>query len=175
MHLVTSSIFLPSIVSYLNPVSQNALLRAYLVTSLLWWVIAGRPGFDISGYYSSTNAHPLPPDGATSNLTPDDSTLPSPTSPHALTPNPWLPLIQSTLVHPGEHLCKIQRALAHFATLYGSRVPGQADFVNTELEGAEKLDGTLFIRAAGETANRLGWMREGEKQGKWDRDGFYDV
>jgi len=175
MHLVTSSIFLPSIVSYLNPVSQNALLRAYLVTSLLWWVIAGRPGFDVSGYYSSTNAHPLPPDGATSNLTPDDSTLPSSTSPHALTPNPWFPIIQSTLVHPGEHLCKIQRALAHFATLYGSRAPGQVDFINTELGGAEKLDGTLFIRVAGETANRMGWMREGEKQGQWDRDGFYDV
>jgi len=175
MHLVTSPIFLPSIASYLNPVSQNALLRAYLVTSLLWWVIAGRPSFDISGYYSSTNVHPSPPNGAISHLKPNDSTLPSPTSPHALTPNSWLPIIQTILVHPGEHLCKIQRALAHFAALYGSRAPAQMDFSNTELEGAEMLDGTLFIRVAGETANRLGWVREGEKPGEWDRDGFYDV
>lgn len=171
MHLVTSSSFLPSITCYLNPASQNAFLRAYVVMSLLLWVVMGRPSFDFSGYYASTDAHPLPPN---CNLTPDSSTLPSPTSPHAVTPNPWLPLIQTTIVHPGEHFCKIQRAFAHFSCLYGSRAAGQADFVDTELEGAEKLDGTLFVRVAAETANRLGWLREGEKAGGWERDGFYD-
>jgi hypothetical protein len=175
MHLVTSSIFLSSITSYLNPTSQNAFLRSYLAVSLLVWVYFGLPGLDISGYYSSTDAHPVPPKSATSNLKPDSSTLPSPTSAHALTPNPWLPLIQTTLVHPGDHLCKIQRALSHFAGLYGSRAAGQADFKDTELKGSEKLDGTLFLRIAKETADKMGWMREGEKSGTWYRDGFYDV
>ena len=53
--------------------------------------------------------------------------------------------------------------------LYGSRTAGQTDFCDTELEGAEQLDGSLFLRVAGETANKMGWMREGEKAGQWDR------
>jgi hypothetical protein len=170
MHLVTSTIFLPSITAYLSPASQNALLRAYLGSSLIWWVTRGLPSLDIPGFFSSVFSSP--PDNAPKNP-PDDSTLPSPTSIHALTPNPWLPIIQTTVVHPGEHLCKIQRAFAHFAVLYGSRAPGQADFKDTELEGADKLDGTLFVRAAAATAKRMGWLREGEKVGQWDRDGFY--
>jgi len=59
--------------------------------------------------------------------------------------------------------------------LYGSRAAGQADFKDTELKGSEKLDGTLFLRIAKETADKMGWMREGEKSGTWYRDGFYDV
>ena len=172
MHLVTSSIFLRTVSSHLTPASQNAFLRTYLATSLLWWVIVGLPRLNISEYYTSTNAHPLPP---SANTTPDASTLPSQTSPYALTPNAWLPIIQTALVHPGEHLCKIQRALAHFARLYGSRTAGQTDFCDTELEGAEQLDGSLFLRVAGETANKMGWMREGEKAGQWDRFELYDV
>ena len=170
MHLVTSSIFLSSITAYISPASQNALLRAYLASSLVWWVTRGFPSLDIPGFFSSVFS--LPPHNSPKQP-PDVSTLPSPTSVHALSPNPWLPIIQTTIVHPNEHLCKIQRALAHFAVLYGSRAAGQADFKDTELEGADRLDGTLFVRAAAATATRLGWLREGEKAGTWDRSGFY--
>lgn len=95
-------------------------------------------------------------------------------------PNPWLPIVQTTLVHPNEHLCKLQRALWHFADVYGGRAKGrwvEQDKDNGEsaqgLEGLKELDGTLFIRAAGLTADRLGWMREGEEKKDWDRLGFY--
>ena len=89
-----------------------------------------------------------------------------------LTPNPWLPIIQTTLVHPNEHLPKIQRALAHYAQVYGTVEAGT--FADTELEGAELLDGSVFIRVAGETANKIGWMREGEEKQEWDFVGFFD-
>jgi hypothetical protein len=46
---------------------------------------------------------------------------------------------------------------------------GQVDFVDTELEGVKKLDSTLFVCIAAETANRLGWLREGDKAGGWPR------
>jgi hypothetical protein len=36
----------------------------------------------------------------------------------------------------------------------------------------ERLDGTLFVRVAGLTLDRLGWVGEGEKAGSWDWDGF---
>ena len=53
----------------------------------------------------------------------------------------------------------------------GARAAG--DFAGTELEGAKRLDGTLFIRAAGLTANVIGWLKEGQKARDWDRSGFY--
>jgi len=171
MHLVTSLVFLPSLTAYLRPSSQLLLLRAYFTTCLAWWVSRGRPGFDIPGFFASDTSHPTPSGPLP---TPYDGTLPSPKSPEAVTPNPWLPIIQTTIVHADAHLPKIQRALAHFARLYGSRVAGLPDFTGTELEGAEKLDGTIFIRTAGLTAKRMGRVREGEKPAKsWDQEGFY--
>jgi hypothetical protein len=40
------------------------------------------------------------------------------------------------------------------------------------LEGIERLDGTLFVRVAGLTFDRLGWVDEGETAGRWDLDGI---
>ena len=75
-------------------------------------------------------------------------------------------------MHPDEHLCKVQRALMHYGEVYGGKTPG--DFAGLkELGGAEKLDGTLFVRAAGLTAGRLGWMREGQERSHFDFSGFY--
>ena len=39
--------------------------------------------------------------------------------------------------------------------------------------GAEDLDGSLFLRVARLTADRLQWMREGEEREQFDFDGFY--
>ncbi|KAG5333941.1 hypothetical protein C0989_004595 [Termitomyces sp. Mn162] len=170
MHLVTSSIFLPSYVAYLKPSSIEHLFRGYLLISLGWWISRGRPVLNISEFYASTTSHPLPSGAIPS---PNKDTL-RPTNPtKVVTPNAWLPIIETSVVHPDDHLPKLQRALAHYATLYGTREMGRKDFAGTELEGAEKLDGTLFIRVAGLTAERLGRVREGQEAGKWDRKGFY--
>jgi hypothetical protein len=88
----------------------------------------------------------------------------------AQTPNPFLPLIQSSIVHPSDHHPKIQRAFAHFSSIYGARPKGY--FAGTELDGAEELDGSLFLRAAVLTADYMGWGREGE-EGGWGLEGFY--
>jgi hypothetical protein len=88
-----------------------------------------------------------------------------------MNPNPWLSIIQNTLVHPDDHIPKMQRALAHYASLYGNRPAGF--FAGTELAGADKLDGSLFLRVAGLTAKRLGRMRDGEEPTPfWDMHGF---
>ena len=165
MHLVTSSIFLPSIVAYLSPRSAAILLRGYFTISLVWYIGRGRPAIPIREFYEATTDRPTQP--GEPHVAPADTAL----TPEDVSPNPWLPIIQTTLVHPAEHLCKLQRALMHDATLYGARAPG--DFADTELEGAERLDGTLFIRAAGLTANVIGWLKEGQKARDWDRSGFY--
>jgi len=84
--------------------------------------------------------------------------------------NPWLSIIQSVIHHPDEHLVKTVRALQHYSQIYGGRPKGT--FKDTELEGAEKLDGTLFVRVAGNAMSALGWVREGEHSGKHDRAGL---
>ncbi|KAG6841594.1 hypothetical protein C0991_009350 [Blastosporella zonata] len=170
MHLVTSSIFLASYVAYLTPSSQEHLLRGYLLVSIGWWVSRGRPALDIAGFYAATSAHPLPsgplPSPSKHTLKPADSTK-------AVVPNAWLPIIATSVVHPDDHLPKLQRALAHYNSLYGTREPGLPDFAAKGLPGAEQLDGTLFIRASGLAAKRLGRVREGEDAGSWDMHGFY--
>jgi len=190
MHLVTSVLFVPSLLAYLSPYSQSLLLRAYFVTSLGWWLVRGRPSLQITEFYKNTS--PILPTPPGPHPIPAEETFPTPTTPNthtdsnsnnrsdsianplALTPNGWLPIVQTTLVHPNEHLCKLQRALAHFAAMYGTRAQGY--WAGTELDevGGAQLDGTLFLRVAGLTADRLGWMREGEVKKDWDFKGFHE-
>lgn len=165
MHLVTSSIFLPTFAAHLSPQSTVLLLRSYFAVSLSLYIARGCAPLPIREFYENVSASPVPP--GTAAAAPAKGTL----TPGDATPNPWLPIVQTTLVHPDEHLCKTQRALMHDAALYGQRAAG--DFAGLGLEGAEVLDGTLFIRAAGLTTDRLGWMKEGQAADDWDRLGFY--
>ena len=171
MHLVTSSLFLSSIFSLLKRRSQELLLRGYFTTCLVWYVGRGRAELDIARFFgNAATLHPVAPGP---KPTPHKDVSPSPTSPYALTPDPWVPIIQSTLTHPDDHLGKLQRTLAEYSSRFGSTPAGY--FNQTELKDAELIDGTLFVRVAGLTSGRLGWVREGEPplQGGWDRRGFY--
>lgn len=184
MHLVTSAIFLPSFLSHLSYPSGVLLLRTYFLISLALYIARGRPALPIAEFYNSVTSTPQPPGP---HPKPAEKTYKEDRSAgydtegsqkvwldvsDQITPNPWLPIVQTTLVHPNEHLCKLQRSLLHFANIFGETAPGEFGSVR-ELEGAEFLDGTLFIRAAGLTANRLGWMREGQAERRWDMDGFF--
>jgi hypothetical protein len=168
--LCTSSLFLSSIFSLLTRKSQELLLRGYFATCLVWYIGHGRPELDIARFFGNdATLHPIPPGP---KPTPHMDVSPSLTSPFAITLDPWLPIIQSTLTHPDDHLAKLQRALAESSSLFSSTPAGY--FAGTELKDAELIDGTLFVRVAGLTTGRLGWVREGEPplQGVWDRRGF---
>jgi len=167
MHLVTSSLFVSSIFTHLKRSSQVVLLRGYFAVCLGWYIARGRASLDISKFFK--NPATLLPVAPGPQPTPNKAAHPSPSSPHTITPDPWLPIIQSTLTYPDDHLPKIQRALSEYASRFGNTLAGT--FVGTELKDAELIDGTLFIRAAGLTATRMGWVREGEAplEGSWDR------
>lgn len=143
MHLVTSSLFLPSLLPYLPQDSQVLLLRGYFASTLGWWITRGFPRLDIQGFLS-----------ATSHISSEIKVA-----------NPFLDIVQSAITHPNNHLLKIQRAFAHFSSLYGARPKGS--FGGTELEGAEALDGSLFLRAARLTEE---YMNEGTRS--WSQEGF---
>ena len=188
MHLVTSSIFISSLTTYLPPATAAFFLRTYFLTSIVLYVARGRPALPIVEFYKSVTDTPTPP-GPHPTPSPevfhtDQQHYTNP--PEAkknwlegggdkiVTPNPWLAIVQTTLVHPDEHLCKLQRSLLHFASMFGATAPGRFSSLSKALPGAEVLDGTLFIRAAGLTANLLGWVREGQAEKSWDHIGFFD-
>ncbi|KAL4070131.1 hypothetical protein V8B97DRAFT_1965781 [Scleroderma yunnanense] len=162
MHLVTSSLFLPSVIAYLTPRSQALLLRGYLSTVLTWWVSRGRPALNIKSFMALTSAQPTSP---TFQRHVGEITV------EKEVPNTFLPIIQSAILHPNDHLPKIQRSFAHFSALYGRRPAGYFD--STELEGAELLDGSLFFRAARLTMDYMGWVREGQPAKMWHMGGFF--
>lgn len=191
MHLVTSAIFLKNFVTVLKKTSsKKTFLRSYLTISLGWWVARGRPGFSITKFYEATGGFNSD-DVAQAAIpgpqpTPTGKALKVAGQP-CLIPNAWYPILQTTLTHPNEHLCKLQRSLAHADSLYGTRAAGHfahlsglPDFDGSTsagkpgFEGLGKLDGSLFLRVARLTADRLGWMREGEEgRSDWDRVGFF--
>ena len=114
-----------------------------------------------------------PTPASPADSTPTTECAPGTLAPETRAPNPWLGLVQSTLMHRDDHLCKLQRALAHFAALYGAVPRGHFARLGVELPGADALDGTLFARVAGLSMDRVGWMREGQEMREWDFDGFY--
>jgi hypothetical protein len=200
MHFVTSSMFLPSLCTFLSSSSKVRLLRAYFATVCMWYLTRGGPALDIAGFFSQEIALP-------SGLEPDPR--------KGGVPNLWIPLLQSAMAHPDTHLIKTQTALSSWAQKFGAkgaRLPIKDNLDNhalsldvsntkssnegdvvpsssatsgntlngsdtmpiTELPGSEQLDGTLFLRTGLLTAGRLGWVREGQdSERSWDFSGFF--
>ncbi|KAG1860779.1 hypothetical protein F4604DRAFT_1126059 [Suillus subluteus] len=165
MHLVTSSLFIPSLIASLSPRAQVLFLRVYFASAIASWISRGRPCFNFKRFFKSTSPVPNTPNNLA--VPPADSALTQDAQP----PNPFLPLIQSSITHPDDHHTKIQRAFAHFSTIYGPRPKGY--FAGTELDGADELDGSLFLRAAVLTADHMGWVGKGEEAKEWSSEGFY--
>ncbi len=191
MHFVTTAIFLSNFVAILKKTSSKVtFLRSYVSLCLAWWVSRGRPALSIAKFYDATggfnadDAAQFAVPGA--QPTPNEKALKSGDK-LCLTPNAWYPILQSAITHPDEHICKLIRALAHAASLYGTRAAGHfahlksvveinsdvdANGGTPKFEGVEKLDGSLFVRVARLSMDRLGWMREGQEERKWDFEGF---
>jgi len=171
MHLVTSSLFLPSICAYFPPHVIQLFLRSYFSVCLATWVGQGRPSVEITPeFISTTDTFPQEPIGARV-IKPAEGTL----TPETVTPNPWLAITQSALEHPDDHVCKIQRSLGHWSRLFGARPQGywtksSPKEGTVQLKGVELLDGTLFVRVAGMTMATKGWMREGQERREWSLD-----
>ncbi|KAJ3812831.1 hypothetical protein F5876DRAFT_36511 [Lentinula aff. lateritia] len=174
MHLVTSSLFLPSLTAHLSPSSQELLLRGYFAISLALYVARGRPKIDPKPLFEvAMDDNVFDPEEEPSIAPPALSTLSS-SSKGSKEPNLWLPLISRAILHPDDHVPKFQRAVAHYANLYGSTRKGFFDGLGIELNGVERIDGTLFARAGALTQRRLGRDREGKSLiSFWDFEGFY--
>ena len=162
MHLLTSSLFLPTFMRAIRKTEDKArVLRAYVSTFLVITLIRGRPRIDAE-LMMSYSATPTPPNEKGGN---ERET------------NPWLPLVHSAIYAPESHVAKSIRALFYAAQHYGEteagKVVGAFDSSGKEiLPGAAKLDGTVFVRAAGILMDALGWVGHGQAVGDWDRSGL---
>jgi len=166
MHFVTSSLFISTIIKTLKSTSsQIRLLKAYFAVVLSWYIAHGRPSLDLRKFFANPQSLVASPPG------------PARTYHGVPLANPWHEIMQATLMHPDDHLAKLQRALAAHAVHLG-QTPKRT-FINVpELEGVEEIDGTLFLRSAVLTMDRLGWVFDVEKTKNgfpvWDRHGFFD-
>ncbi|KAI0247414.1 hypothetical protein BJV78DRAFT_1364185 [Lactifluus subvellereus] len=161
-HLVTSAIFLLTLVlpseDLLYPPAPLArrltLLKAYLAMCVGWYISRGNDPVPIKEFYSSTHdrltappAKPAPPSASRKPLSAPGG--------------PWERTIANAIAHPDEHIAKAVRSFAAFSTRWGGRPVGYFSGGGEDgLEGREVLDGTLFVRAASLTLDRLGWAHE---------------
>ena len=88
--------------------------------------------------------------------------------------------MKHTQVVADQHTPKAIRSLVHYANEHGHTLagefPGTTDRAGKEvIPRISKVDGTVFMRAAGVVMDVIGWCREGEKRGGWDRSALgYD-
>ncbi|KZV76471.1 hypothetical protein PENSPDRAFT_731080 [Peniophora sp. CONT] len=191
MHFVTSANFLPTFAlrsdrtraQTLQPplplASRLLLVRAFLSVVLLWFI--GRPMPTVEAFtaaipelYAATDALLSPP-------APAHASAPGETPKRDFWSHEWMrtmpvgarawpKLFASAASHPNEHLPKLTRALGVADASYGRR--GQGQYAGP-LGNSEILDGTLFLRVALLSTERLGWAMEDTSKPQWDRDGYW--
>lgn len=170
MHMLNVCLFLPTYMRIIPTIeSRVTLLRAMVPVLLVYLVVRGRPRIDPELMMSYT-AVPRPPVG--SSTEPDKASIGDPRDDAQV--NPW-PAIIAEIVHaPDAHTVKAIRALYYAAQQYGTTPAGGAigafrsDGTETH-KGMAKVDGTIFVRAAGVVMDTLGWVSQGQKEGGWDR------
>lgn len=171
IHAVTSTLFLPSLCKHLviKPEYRAALCHHWLVAVNLLIIIQGFPEIKPE-LLMKLSADPLPPSF-------DDTVTVPLTSENAIGSrrngtNPWTVLINSALFAVDTHTLKALRSLLYGAVHYGTKgvgeMPGAFDGEGEEvLPGIGKLNGSIFIRAAGALMDTVGWVDWGQPKGEF--------
>ncbi|WVQ82439.1 hypothetical protein IAT38_004567 [Cryptococcus sp. DSM 104549] len=173
MHALTSSIFLPAYLPLLPLISRRALLRAYALTVFHTSISRGRPQLN-PGLLMSYDAFPVSPhsDGSLKAMVKEGKAL---GKGEVEGRNAWTSLVETALIFPDSHVVKSIRSLVHYATLYSNTAPGShsASTNDGTIDGMEKVDGSIFLRAAGAVMATMAKSEGGEAD--WDRSSLgYD-
>ncbi|KAF9480971.1 hypothetical protein BDN70DRAFT_876989 [Pholiota conissans] len=173
MHFLTSSLFVRPLCAVIERrENKAAFLRAYLPVIMLVMLMRGRPRINAE-LVMEFNPVPRPP----------LSKYPSPVKEALGNPaedaeyNPWPALIEGVRYHSDSHVLKAMRSLVFGAQHFGDTPPGGVlGAFHTGLKekrethvGMGKVDGTIFVRAAGVLMETLGWSGYGQPEGEWDR------
>lgn len=172
MHVLDSSLFLRPFCAVLKKREHKAaLLRTFIPALVIIVLCRGRPRIDPELVMSYTDV-PRPPFPKVVFPTPSESSLGTPADDEDY--DPWPALIEGVKYHPDTHVLKAMRTLVYGAQHFGITPPGGVigAFTRQKEEthvGMAKVDGTLFVRAAGMLMDTLGWVGYGQREGKWDR------
>jgi len=170
MHTLNAVHFLPSLVKIIPTQEWRIkLVRAFLPGMLMIITTRGRPRIDPELVMTYT-ATPAPP-GGLPKLNPDHSALGDPNDLDCV--NPWSGIVDEVIHAPEAHIVKAIRTLYYASKKYGhtyaGNIPGSLKGTEETLPGISKVDGTLFVRAAGVVMDSLGWVTHGDKEQYWDR------
>lgn len=115
----------------------------------------GRPAWNIQSFLTFSPAAPDVPTYEV-HMQADKSDI---ADKAPLIPNPFLAIIQSTIFNASQyHLAKVQRSFVHLASYMVLRQLSTLH-KDTELKGAELLDGSMFVCVAMVSRRRSGmWM-----------------
>ncbi|KAI0311835.1 hypothetical protein OF83DRAFT_1177199 [Amylostereum chailletii] len=157
MHVLTSSLFVVPLAAILTaPASRARLLSSYLGATLAILLVRGRPRIDPELLMQYT-ATPVPPSQRS--------------QPETLkVADPWTTMLPHALAARDAHTVKAFRVLYAAAQRYGNI---DRDYLCSHggHRGEEKVDGSVFVRAAGVLLDVMGWVGPGGdgKEGTWDR------
>jgi hypothetical protein len=167
MHAHNATLFLPSLLPQLTIANRIKLLDAMWRTVFTYWVARGRPVLYIADTLYQSTAEPVKP--CPSQESSQDSSA---------RPSAWYDIASAAAQHNDEHAMKALRSLTHPAE-HLSHTPagtfslpsGIRDAVQGRevFPGLELLDGTAFIRTAGQLLQNQGWP--GEEKENWDFNG----
>lgn len=167
MHLVTSSTFLSSHIAHLHPQASLTLLQAYFSSVVFWYIVRrGGTSIDLATFYRNTDTF--------LQTNPSFNAKISPSTQGQGPASAWTAITESGLTREDEHYPKIQRALLHYSVLYGTKTFADETFPGDSLKVFEKLDGTLFFRAAAATEKRTGPDVVVKGAGYGDTNAFWD-
>jgi hypothetical protein len=176
MHILTMSTFLPSMLDAIAREDlKERLLRAILPVVLMTIEVRGRPRID-PVLCMNYNATPFPPVLGDARLPiPNEAALGDPRKGEWA--SPWPTIIGAVVHNPDAHTVKVIRMLAYAAREFGTTGPGEVPGAffsskNRQQEethvGISKVDGSLFVRAAGVVMDVMGWVSHGQRSGSWD-------
>lgn len=197
MHVLTSSLFVEPLMGVLREGrSRRMLLAAYLPVAVAYMLTRGRPRVGcevIMGY----EACPVPKSRRSNPNEKVNGALEAQEGaklPGALgNPmereymNAWAGMLPHVLPAKDSHTLKAWRSLYVYAQRFASVPPGGViGAFRTESGGegweetlpdASKLDGSVFVRAAGVLVDTMGWVGPveiggGDQEGSWDRSGL---
>jgi hypothetical protein len=188
MHLVTQSAFFDSYLATIKNTRSKVMLFRHMVPIwVIYMLIRGRPVIngDLIQAMPLDARPPLdwhalgPKSGTASGIGDIKSNEDY---------DPWPALISGAIHHPDYHVAKAMRTLIHASRNYGDTPTGQiigafrpakssSDKPEETFKGMAKVDGTLFVRAAGVMLDYMGWTIIGQEARAlvWDRSGLgYD-
>lgn len=195
MHLLTSSIFVPSFLRILDDDAKRVFIQGYLLVGLQIAMSRGKPKLfpQVIMGYTQYPAGPMPL--AAEKAVDADKLHAVGTPANKDEGNPWLRIVDNALVAHDSHVPKSIRSLVFYAQHAGDTPKGgypnllseeqvkQAKNMSDEERrfwtAMREIDGTIFVRGAGVIMDVLGWTKEGTAQGEWDRsalgwDGAWD-